>query len=72
MADNLSANNQRYWLSVGNKETDVNVLHPPSGLFQEINQVEGVKKAVVLLQELGGQVNYIHLRTDLYCFYQNF
>ena len=50
MADNLSANNQRYWLSVGNKETDVNVSHPHSGLFQKINQVEGVKKAVSLLQ----------------------
>ena len=26
------------------------IAHPPSGLFQEINQIEGVKKAVVLLQ----------------------
>ena len=58
MATNLSAKHQRYWLSVGNEETDVNVSHPPSGLFQEINQIEGVKKAVVLLQELGGEVNF--------------
>ena len=58
MASKLSAHNQRYWLSVGNKETDVNVLHPPSGLFQEINQIEGVRKAVALLQEIGGKVNY--------------
>ena len=58
MAANLSANHQRYWLSVGNEETDVNISHPPSGLFQEINQIEGVKKAVLLLQELGGEVNF--------------
>ena len=58
MASKLSAHNQRYWLSVGNKEIDVNVSHPPSGLFQEINQIEGVRKAVALLQEIGGKVNY--------------
>ena len=56
MASKLFAHNQRFWLSVGNKETDVNVSHPPSGLFQEINQIEGVRKAVALLQELGGKV----------------
>ena len=50
--------NQRFWLSLGNKETDVNVSHPPSGLFQEINQIDGVRKAVALLQELGGKVKY--------------
>lgn len=58
MASKLFAHNQRFWLSVGNKETDVNVSHSPSGLFQEINQIEGVRKAVALLQELGGKVHY--------------
>ena len=56
MASKIFAHNQRFWLSVGNKETDVNVSHPPSGLFQEINQIEGVRKAVCLLQDLGGKV----------------
>ena len=51
MARNLSTNNHRYWLSVGNKKTDLNVSHPPFGfLFQGINQVEGVNKAIALLQ----------------------
>ena len=62
MASKIFAHNQRFWLSVGNKETDVNVSHPPSGLFQEINQIEGVRKAVALLQEFRGKVNYHYFK----------
>jgi iron(III)-enterobactin esterase len=48
----------RFWLSVGDQETHVNVKHPPTDLLQEISQIEGVKKAVQILGEMGGTVHY--------------
>ena len=47
----------RFWLSVGNEETDSNVSHPPTGLFQGISQIEGVERARAVLEENGGEVN---------------
>lgn len=49
--------NSRFWLSVGDEETDVNVSHPPTGLFQGISQIAGVERARVALEESGGEVN---------------
>lgn len=48
----------RFWLSVGDQETAVNVKHPPSGLVQEISQIVGVEKTARLLKEMGGTVHY--------------
>ena len=48
----------RFWLSVGDQETGVNVTHPPTGLFQEISQIAGVEKAVRVLEEVGGTVYF--------------
>ena len=48
----------RYWLSVGNLETDTNVSHPPTGLFQAITQIEGVVRAVQSLKESGATAHY--------------
>ena len=48
----------RFWLSVGDQETDVHVKHPPTGLLQEISQIAGVEKAVQTLGEIGGTVHY--------------
>lgn len=47
----------RFWLSVGDEETDVNVSHPPSGLFQAITQIEGVERARAALVENGADVH---------------
>ena len=47
-----------FWLSVGDQETGVNVKHPPTGLLQEISQIEGVEKAARTLKEIGGIVYY--------------
>ena len=46
----------RFWLSVGDQETDTNVAHPPTGLFQEICQISGIDKAASVLKEIGGEV----------------
>lgn len=48
----------RFWLSVGDQETEVNVKHPLPGLFQEISQMAGVEKAAMILEEIGGTVHY--------------
>ena len=48
----------RFWLSVGDRETEVNVKHPPTGLLQEISQIAGVEKAAQILRDIGGDVYY--------------
>ena len=48
----------RFWLSVGDQETAVNVKHSPTGLLQEISQIAGVEKAAQVLEEIGGTVRY--------------
>ncbi len=48
----------KFWLSVGDKETATGLTHAPSGLRQEISQIEGVANAVQLLQSLGGTVKH--------------
>ena len=47
----------RFWLSVGDEETDEDVTHPPTGLFQGISQIAGVERARAALEENGGDVN---------------
>ncbi|MGD9892683.1 MAG: alpha/beta hydrolase, partial [Dehalococcoidia bacterium] len=46
----------RFWLSVGDQETDVNVSHPPTGMFQTLSQIEGVERARSVLVEAGADV----------------
>jgi enterochelin esterase family protein len=48
----------RFWLSVGDQETQVNVKHPPTGLHQEISQIEGVQRAAQVLKGIGGTVRF--------------
>jgi enterochelin esterase family protein len=50
--------NARFWLSVGDEETATWVNHPPSGMRQEISQIEGVRVVADRLRERGGDVNY--------------
>lgn len=47
----------RFWLSVGDEETDTNVSHPPTGLFQAISQIAGVERARAVLEESGAEVS---------------
>lgn len=48
----------RLWLSVGSQETETNVTHPPTSLFQRVSQVEGVEAAVRRFEALGATVRY--------------
>jgi enterochelin esterase family protein len=53
----LSPVTGRFWLSVGDKETDENVSHPPF-LYQKASQIFGVTNAVTLLKEAGAEVRF--------------
>ena len=55
---NWPKTNAKFWLSVGDRETATGLTHAPSGLRQEISQIEGVQNAVKLLENLGGMVKY--------------
>lgn len=48
----------KFWLSVGDKETQAGVSHAPSGMRQEISQIEGVERAVRMLESLGAEVKH--------------
>lgn len=61
LADNdvaLAPTSARFWLSVGDAETDTEVSHPPTGLYQRISQIQGVEAAAQRFQSLGAEVHY--------------
>lgn len=49
---------QKLWVSVGDRETDANVSHPPSGLFQKLTQIEGCQAGCAALRSKGYDVNF--------------
>jgi enterochelin esterase family protein len=48
----------RFWLSVGDEETETGASHPPTGLRQEISQLESVAEAAVALRAIGCTVEH--------------
>lgn len=48
----------RYWLSVGEEETEKDVSHPPTDMYQGISQIAGVQSAVEGLKAGGAEVRY--------------
>jgi enterochelin esterase-like enzyme len=58
LASSRSTVGSRFWISVGDKETDVNVTHPPTGMFQEFSQIAGARSAVDVLKSGGAEVKY--------------
>ncbi len=55
---NHSATNQKYWISVGDQETESGVIHPPTDLVQEVDQISAVKQFAEALNSQGNSVNY--------------
>ena len=53
--------NARFWLSVGDQETETDVKHSPT-LIQECSQIEGVRKTANLLTEANGDVHFNQYR----------
>jgi len=58
IAKSKSPIDARFWLSVGNQETEVNIKHPPTDILQEISQIQGVEEASLVLKENSGEVHY--------------
>lgn len=50
--------NVKMWLSVGDQETETDVSHPPTGLFQQVSQIEGVEEAARRFESAGATVRY--------------
>jgi enterochelin esterase-like enzyme len=48
----------RFWLSVGDKETEDDVRHPPTEMHQEISQIAGVESAADTLRGGSAEVRY--------------
>jgi enterochelin esterase family protein len=47
-----------FWISVGSRETEAGLSHPPSGLRQELTQVAGCVSAAAALRAKGYGVSY--------------
>jgi enterochelin esterase family protein len=51
-------NAPRFWISVGDLETDCGVSHPPSGIFQGVSQLDSCERGAAALRSAGYQANY--------------
>jgi iron(III)-enterobactin esterase len=58
LASQHSTTGLRFWLSVGDKEIDENVSHPPTGMYQGVSQLVGVQSAVDALKAGGAEVRH--------------
>jgi len=52
------ASSPRYWVSVGDRETEKDVLHAPSGMRQRSTQIEACEKTCAVMRDRGYAVNY--------------
>jgi enterochelin esterase-like enzyme len=49
---------QAFWICVGDRETEAGVSHPPSGLRQELTQIQGCAVAIAALQANGYRIRH--------------
>jgi len=49
---------QKFWTCVGNQETATGVSHPPTGLRQELSQIQGCDLAIEAFQAQGYRVRH--------------
>lgn len=54
----IAPSSSKFWLSVGDKETDVGVSHPPTGMRQEVTQIEACERFAAALKARNHSVNY--------------
>jgi enterochelin esterase-like enzyme len=47
---------QRFWLSVGTREVQKGISHPPSGMLQKVAQLDSVRRLAVALEAAGHEV----------------
>jgi len=56
--DALPESKGTFWLSVGDKEIESGVSHPPTGLRQDVTQVSACERMASALREKGHSVKY--------------
>jgi enterochelin esterase family protein len=56
--DSMPHNNGKFWISVGNKETQTGITHAPSGMRQDIAQLDACERFAKSLSERGHTVHY--------------
>jgi len=59
--DQMPVSRSKFWLSVGDKEIESGVSHPPTGLRQDVAQVSACERLATALMAKGHTVHY-----DLY------
>jgi enterochelin esterase family protein len=55
---NLPRNAAKYWISVGDKETDSGISHPPTGMRQEVDQISAARRFADAVRKRGNPVHY--------------
>ncbi|SKA91867.1 enterochelin esterase [Prosthecobacter debontii] len=54
----LPARDSRFWISVGNQESTAGVSHPPTGLRQEVTQIEACERFAAALDRQDHHVHF--------------
>ena len=54
----LSAKDGRFWISVGDKETESKATHPPTGMRQELDQISATERFIERLKNYNSEVHY--------------
>lgn len=54
----LPQNAAKYWISVGDQETDSGVSHPPTGMRQEVDQISAAMRFADAVSKQGNLVHY--------------
>jgi iron(III)-enterobactin esterase len=49
---------QEYWISVGSRETETGMSHPPSGMVQELSQIAGCALACAAFRDRRYSISY--------------
>ncbi|MBC2600637.1 alpha/beta hydrolase [Puniceicoccus vermicola] len=55
---NLCATEGRFWISVGDKETESEATHPPTGMRQELDQISATERFIGRLKHYNSEVCY--------------
>ena len=48
----------RFWISVGTRETEADIEHPPTALYQGVSQRASCRRLATRLSELGAEVRF--------------
>lgn len=56
--DSMTSSQGKFWISVGDKERQIGLSHPPTGLRQDVAQVDACERFAEALKQRGHAVHY--------------